>query len=221
MDQQWRTSPHGAGGIAVRRGAAVALVRDADAAQEPVLDAVLDALDAVAADPAPGRRLARRVASIVAQADPDSVPDLCILGAADGDGVAALLVGDAELVVESVAGVGERLSGRDVATWVDRVLRPPLHRLEVVLGGTAGEAPRSGRVDLRDGAVPASTVVLTLEGATAFSAPVTPPVAVPVPASVAPPVARAVHDAVAARPRRRRPSSRPRRRLPSPLPRRS
>ena len=182
MDQQWRTSPHGTGGIAVRRGAAVALVRDADPAQEPVLDAVLDALEAVATDPAPGRRLARRVASIVAQADPDAVPDLCLLGATGDDGVAALLVGDAELVVESVAGVGERLSGRDVATWVDRVLRPPLHRLEAVLGGTSGVAPRSGRVDLRDGAVPAGAVVLTLDGAAAVAAPATPPVAVPTPA---------------------------------------
>lgn len=170
--QLWRTSPAGSGGLAVRRGAAVALIRDDDPAREALVGAVVEALDAAAEDPTPGRRLARRIAALVSQADPDEVPDLCLLATIEDDGMAALLVGDAELVLDTPTAMGERLSGRDVATWVDRILRPPLHRLEAALDGCTPGPAVSPRIDLRDGVVPAGALVLSLAGA-----PVAPPAA--------------------------------------------
>lgn len=165
MQHDWRTSPSGTGGIAVRRGAAVVLIRDGDVSQDPLVDDLLAALDAAADDPAPGRRLARRVAGLVSQADPDAVPDLCLLAATDGGGLAAFLVGAAELSIDTGSGIEERLSGQDVSTWVDRVLRPPLHRLGAYLTGTPVAEPARRRADLRDGSVPAGAVVLEISGA--------------------------------------------------------
>lgn len=153
MPDDWRTRPGGSGGLLARRGSAVLLVRDSDPEHEALLDELLEALDAAGDDPAPGRRLARRTARTLSATDLDTLPDLCLLARTDDGGLAALVVGDAELVVDG----DERLSGRDVATWVDRILRPPVARLHASLGGATG-TPGTGRVDLRDGVVTAGLV---------------------------------------------------------------
>lgn len=189
MQQDWRACPSGSGGLAVRRGAVSLLVRDGDPAHDELLSALLAAVDAAAADPAPGRRLARRVAGLLSSADVDVLPDLCLLAAVDGGGVAAMLVGDTELVVTSEDGE-EKLSGLDVATWVDRVLRPPLQQVSVVLAGsTAGTG--GTRCDLRDGIVAAGALVLVPAGAPARADS-------PAPGSVPAPAPDATPDAATA-----------------------
>ncbi|HMA45808.1 MAG TPA: FHA domain-containing protein, partial [Frankiaceae bacterium] len=86
------------GGVVARFPGVVLVVPAAPDAQRPVTATLLDLCEEAAGDgAAPGRRLLRRLAGLLAEADPDEVPGFCVLGAASGR-VAALVHGDVDLV---------------------------------------------------------------------------------------------------------------------------
>lgn len=122
-----------------------------------------------------GRRLARRVAGLLADADPDRVPDFSLLTTV-GDRVSALVHGAMDVVATGPTGL--TLSGVDSATWVDRLLPAEITRLDVgptgaaSAGGVAGGAGDLGfPLDLRVGAVPGSGVRLVTDDSPSFPAP--------------------------------------------------
>jgi hypothetical protein len=99
-----------------------------------------------------GRRLARQLAALVAQAEPDDVPPFCALAESEDGGLALFAVGDVDVELHGPGG-SERWSGRDVSAWIDRIVREPFDTLSVV---PAGEATGGidERTDLRSGVVP-------------------------------------------------------------------
>jgi hypothetical protein len=127
---------------------------------------LLDLCADVAAEPGDtagtGRRLVRRVAGLLAAADPDDVPDFTLLTNI-GDRIAALVHGAMDV---SAAGASPiTLSGIDSATWVDRLLPDGITHLHVAPTGLDGAGDPDGGaevtgtglgfpLDLRIGAVP-------------------------------------------------------------------
>lgn len=110
-----------------------------------------------------GRLLARRLAGLLAETQPDEVGSFCALAPTPG-GLAVILHGD--LAVRA----GETtLSGRESATWVDRVLPGPLDFVTVGAGSPAG----GHHFDLREGVVPGAG--LSLIPVVAPAAPPAPP----------------------------------------------
>ncbi|KJE24935.1 FHA domain-containing protein [Frankia torreyi] len=122
-----------------------------------------------------GRRLVRRVAGVLADADPDRVPDFSLLTTVN-DRVAALVHGAMDVVASGTSGV--TLSGVDSATWVDRLLPTEIARIDVGPTGIVGPTGFPGGLgdlgfplDLRIGAVPGIGVSLLLSDAPALPAP--------------------------------------------------
>ncbi|MEX5707208.1 FHA domain-containing protein [Parafrankia sp. FMc6] len=122
-----------------------------------------------------GRRLVRRVAGLLADADPDRVPDFSLLTTVN-DRVAALVHGAMDVVATGPSPVS--LSGVDSATWVDRLLPAEITRLEVGPTGTIGDGAPTGGIDdlgfpldLRIGAVPGTAVSLVADDSPALPAP--------------------------------------------------
>ncbi len=122
-----------------------------------------------------GRRLVRRVAGVLADADPDRVPDFSLLTTVN-DRVAALVHGAMDVVASGPSGV--TLSGVDSATWVDRLLPTEISRVDVgptglvTAGGFPGGLGDLGfPLDLRIGAVPGIGVSLVLSDGPALPAP--------------------------------------------------
>lgn len=106
----------------------------------------------------PGRLLARRVAQHVFQSDPAAVPSFAVLAPTD-DGWAVTLHGDVELSVVRGGASEEPVSGRQAATWVDRIVPEGFDRL-VVGSDVAALAVPSGPFDLQAGVVPGAGVVI-------------------------------------------------------------
>lgn len=106
----------------------------------------------------PGRLLARRVAQHVFQHDAAAVPSFAVLAPTD-DGWAVTLHGDVELSVVRGGASEEPVSGRQAATWVDRIVPGGFDRL-VVGSDVAGLAAPSGPFDLQAGVVPGAGVVI-------------------------------------------------------------
>jgi hypothetical protein len=100
-------------GVVVRLPGVTAVAFPADH-HHVLVAALLDAVRAAADQPDAGRKLTRAVATLLATAE--NAPPLGLV-AADGDGVAVLLHGDVEFATAE-----ETLSGRDAATWLDRLL---------------------------------------------------------------------------------------------------
>ena len=113
----------------------------------------------------PGRRLARRVAGWIAQADPDDVPGFCVLAQAE-HGIAVILHGAVDLTVRG-PDADEVLSGSRVATWVDRILDVPFESIEAAASGRS-PAPVDERSDLQAGIVPGGGFTALVAGATAL-----------------------------------------------------
>ncbi|ABD13323.1 hypothetical protein ThrDRAFT_00597 [Frankia casuarinae] len=122
-----------------------------------------------------GRRLVRRVAGLLADADPDRVPDFSLLTTVN-DRVAALVHGAMDVVATGSCGV--TLSGVDSATWVDRLLPTEISRIDVGPTGLVGPTGFPGGLgdlgfplDLRIGAVPGIGVSLLLSDTPSLPAP--------------------------------------------------
>lgn len=104
------------------------------------------------------RALARRVAGLLAAADPDQVPDFALLTTV-GQRIAAMVHGAMDVVAAGTSPLA--LSGIESATWVDRLLPDGITQIDVGPSGAAGAghdqqfAQYAGfPLDLRVGAVP-------------------------------------------------------------------
>ena len=110
---------------------------------------------------APGRRVARALAGLLAQADPEDLPGFAVVGPAE-KGLALLVSGSVDVLVQR-PGAPERLSGDDVSSWVDRVLPGDTCRVDLLAADAA--VPGHLRGDLRSGVVAASGASLLMGGA--------------------------------------------------------
>jgi FHA domain len=106
---------------------------------------------------APGRTLARRMAGLLSAADPDSGLALCVLSQTE-DGLSVILAGNIDLAASSSRGE-VKLSGRDAATWVDRILEGTLGSCSVSAGG-AEPPKRTAMYELQGGVVPGVGITL-------------------------------------------------------------
>ena len=110
---------------------------------------------------APGRTLARRMAGLLSAADPDTGLALCVLAQTE-DGLSVILAGNIDLAASSSRGE-VKLSGRDAATWVDRILEGTLGSCSVSAGGM--EPPkRTAMYELQGGVVPGVGITLVAGG---------------------------------------------------------
>jgi hypothetical protein len=134
---------------------------------EELLAVVTSGCDAYG--PTPGRQLVRKLAGLVTGTEPDQVGSFAVVAAAD-DGLALMLCGSMDLQLIGAGTDHEVLSGRDVATWVDRVIRNPFDRLVLVASGVA-EPALDPRTDLRAGLVSGSGVTLSPRGTASSSRP--------------------------------------------------
>lgn len=169
----WRVQLASGDGLVVRSGRALLLALPKGAEQESFVDGLQASIDAaVHADPqSPGRRVARAVAGLVAGAADEQVPPLVVAAATD-DGIALLLVGDVDVEVAGTDGTVESLTGRDAATWVDRVVRGEGQSVTARLGS---ESDFDVRSDLGSGAVRASGFRLLRSAVTPAQVPAVPP----------------------------------------------
>lgn len=110
-----------------------------------------------------GRRLFRRVVGVLADADPDSVPGLCLLIESLGD---VVLLAQGPVVVEaSVGGKTHHLRGSDSLAWVEQRFAGTVGKIVVASEGAAAESPSSAiAFDLRSGTVPGGGAVVTAGG---------------------------------------------------------
>jgi hypothetical protein len=97
------------------------------------------------------------LAGLLANEDPAGVPTFVTLAAAE-DGLAVFVHGEIDVAVRRPGGE-ETVSGRHVATWVDRILDEPIDSIAVGPEGTdLGDLDE--RLDLRAGVVPAGGLLL-------------------------------------------------------------
>jgi hypothetical protein len=122
---------------------------------EEVLSVVASSCEEYA--PLPGRNLIRKLAGMITAAEPDEVSSFAV-AAGGQDGLLVMLCGSMDMQL-STGTAEQRLSGLDVATWVDRVIRDPFDRLSIMpSGATAPDV--EPRMDLRNGVVLGSGVTL-------------------------------------------------------------
>lgn len=114
-------------GVLARYGDLVLLC---EAAPEPRVRTLIDAVAATAAAGAGGRELSRLLAGLLGAAD--DFPALCAFGPAE-DGIAVLVSGRAGLTI-TTDGLEYRLDGRNAVTMVDRVLDGPVESIHATLG---------------------------------------------------------------------------------------
>ncbi|MGQ0575109.1 MAG: FHA domain-containing protein [Pseudonocardia sp.] len=142
----------------VARFPGIVCVAHGDAGDDAHLRRLLD-ICREAAGSAPGRPLARRLASWLGGADgpPDSLRFGAVSATGD-DGLAVFCVG----AVRMVAGESDTsISGTDAAAWADRLLPRPDAPVLLALDGAPVEAGLAGSLhDLRSGVVPGAGVVL-------------------------------------------------------------
>ncbi|CAN5721619.1 hypothetical protein BH24ACT3_BH24ACT3_09190 [soil metagenome] len=157
--QSFRAQVAAGEGFAAHFGPAVLLAFPLGERQEALLDQILATVEAGAReDPnGPGRKVARRIVRVIGDAEPEDVPAVGVLAQTDG-GVAVLLHGGVDLDLEGPVEV-EHLSGRDVSTWLDRIVADGPQTLRRHGGAGAPEPDR--RSDLRAGIVSSGGIVLT------------------------------------------------------------
>jgi len=112
-----------------------------------------------AAGAPPGRILARRLAGLLGAGDP--APAFCALGQAES-GMAVVVHGDVDVVIEAPDGT-ITLSGRDAATWVDRIVDESFTAVTAGPAGAAAPEP-DRRFELRQGVTPATGFMLGRAG---------------------------------------------------------
>jgi hypothetical protein len=136
-------------GLVARYPGLVAVAFPTGEAHRSFVTRLLDQLASASASDQPGRAAARAVAGLLATADESEALPLGLVGTA-GDGVALLVHGDVELLYRLPGAGDEHLSGREAATWVDRILPavPERWSLAAVGSGAADEWS-----DLRAGVV--------------------------------------------------------------------
>ena len=147
-------------GLVARFGDALVLVAEVAEHRERA-EELLAAVEGAASGPVPsGTLIATRLATIVANGQPGTVPSFGVV-APLGDGYLVLLHGTVSAEITGAPGV-LRLSGEQAVTWVDQRIEVPVDRLSV----TCREHPVKvdPMSDLRAGLVPGSGFVLTPGG---------------------------------------------------------
>lgn len=145
----------GAGtGVVAVIGGVLGFVADGDAA-EPLVTALREA---ASGDGTPGRRVALRLASLVA-ADDAALPDFGVLAPLD-DGWVVLLRGAVAASVVGADGAEERFTGEMSTTWVDRIVPPTTVAVLIAPAGTA--PPGASPLRLEAGVVPGGWLRIAL-----------------------------------------------------------
>lgn len=153
----WTVKLLGGDALVRRHGGTIVVARLDSPAHEAFYDGLEAALGAGGdTGAALGLRVARRIAGLVSQAEPEDVPDFALVSTG-ADGIVVLLVGDAVLEVAYGSGAVDTVTSRDAATWVDRVVRGPFDQMSVHVG-TPG--PLMDRTLLVEGTVGAAGFVL-------------------------------------------------------------
>ncbi|MGF7239187.1 MAG: FHA domain-containing protein, partial [Frankia sp.] len=160
-------------GVVIRCPGAVLVARPTRPGTQAVMAQLLalcgEAADTSQAPEAAARALVRRVAGVLASAEPEDVPDFALL-VSSGERLAALVHGATDLIASGEPGE-IRLSGAESATWLDRLLPPSLDRIEI---GPTGVVPAPANawpevpfpLDLRSGVVAGTGAVLLAGGGT-------------------------------------------------------
>jgi len=152
---------HPGNGIVARSEGVVLAVMAPDTGQDPLVDEILLVVEACASQPSlPGRSLSRRLAGLIAQAEPDEVPSFAAIAQVEG-GLAILVHGSVEVTLSGPEG-SQTLSGRQAASWVDRIVETPVDA--VVVGGAGEAAAANLRTNLRAGVVPGGGLSLVAAG---------------------------------------------------------
>jgi hypothetical protein len=173
---------HPGNGIVARFGGVVLAVAAPDARQDPLVDEILRVVEACAGQGSPpGRSLSRRLAGLISQAEPDEVPSFAALAQVEG-GLAVLMHGSIEAILSGPEGA-ERLSGRQAASWVDRIIDTQVDSVVVSDGEVA--VATDTRTSLREGVVTGGGLSLVAAGAPDVVPEVAPPEVAP--PEVAPP----------------------------------
>jgi len=155
---EMRAEVHPGAGLVARIGACVLF---APGAAEPGLTDLVDILRDLQEEEAPGRTLARRLAGLLTNADPDQIPDFCALGDAE-EGLVAILHGSVRLTARG-PDADITLSGRERPTWVDEYVRADVNHIEVN-GGEPASTEHGFSGDLVAGVVPGGGLSLTGAG---------------------------------------------------------
>jgi hypothetical protein len=144
-------------GLAARFGSVAAMVPVWQQRHRAVLDRILDVVQRGGEQRATGRVLCRQLAGLLANEDPAGVPTFVAVAAAEDD-FAVFVHGQIDVAVRKPGGE-EIVSGRHVATWVDRILDGPIDSIAVA---SEGKDPRhlDERLDLRAGVVSAGSLLL-------------------------------------------------------------
>ena len=141
-------------GYVARSGRAVLVVLGGGT--DEVVTSLLDGFERIcAAEPTPGRQLARWLATQLVQADPATVPPFGAAAPADS-GWATVVHGPVVVRTEGPAGA-QTISGRDAATWVDRIVDGGFTRMTITPEGSPDGA-FDHRYRFTDGVVPGSGV---------------------------------------------------------------
>lgn len=152
----------GPGVVARFGGVFLVVAAEADDVAEPVAGQLVEICRAVSSGTSAGRALVRRLAGLVAGTDTEP-PAFCAV-AAHGDDLIVFVHGEAEAVVR-MRGGEQRISGRESAAWVDRLVAWPADELVVTVPG-AQQVAAQELLDLRGGVVPGAGFCI---GATAGS----------------------------------------------------
>jgi hypothetical protein len=160
-------------GVVIRCPGAVLVARPTRPGTQGVMAQLLalcgEAAEAAQSSEASARALVRRVAGVLAGAEPEDVPDFALL-VSSGERLAALVHGATDVIASGEPGE-IRLSGAESATWLDRLLPASLDRIEV---GPTGVVPAPANawpdvpfpLDLRSGVVAGTGAVLLAGGGT-------------------------------------------------------
>jgi hypothetical protein len=158
-DMDWRTwrvciAPGDA--VIAREGARIVVAAPSLPGHERFVDELLALCFAPGTTEDSDDALRRKVAVMVAQAVPGALPSLGLLSPTD-QGLAALLVGDAELVLTNADGTTDKYYGREAALFIDRLVPADVTSVLLTLAGGAAPDLRS---NLSEGVVRGSGVLL-------------------------------------------------------------
>lgn len=126
--------------------------------------AVVEAVARVAADDEAPARAVRAVAALLLGDLADRTVDVAVAGPTADGGAVVLVAGNVAAEIDTADGT-ERLSGVDAATWVDRVLAPPVAQIRV--GTPVASQDVAATHDLVAGTVPGDGCTVTLGDAPA------------------------------------------------------
>jgi len=153
---------HAGEGLVARFGECLLVVlAEGEAQRDVVPDIIAAASELGAAGAKPGDDLVRRLAGLLVERPVEQQPSVGAVATAE-EGIAIFARGDVDVRLEASEGL-QKLSGRDAATWIDRIVAPDFDAAVVGPAGRLGE-PVSGS-SLRSGVVPGSGATIEMADA--------------------------------------------------------